>query len=80
MGFKKRVDVLDVSFNDHSAAFKSKTTWEVMRALLVFNLCSVSFLVDNCEKVSIAIFIFYVIVSLILGVSFRIYVRMLAPH
>jgi len=50
-GFKKRVDALDTSFNDHKAAFKSKTTWEVFRALLVFHLCSVGPLVDNCEKV-----------------------------
>ena len=36
-------------FQDHRAAFKSKTTWEVVRALVVFQLCGVKVLVNNNE-------------------------------
>ena len=50
-GFKKRVDPLDLSFKDARAAFKNKTTLEVLRALLVFNLCSITPLVEHNEKV-----------------------------
>eukprot|EP00095_Tigriopus_kingsejongensis_P007525 maker-scaffold103_size370364-snap-gene-2.26 protein:Tk07525 transcript:maker-scaffold103_size370364-snap-gene-2.26-mRNA-1 annotation:"proline dehydrogenase isoform 2" len=49
-GYKKKVDVLDLTFADHRAAFKSKSTWEVIRALLVFNLCSVGPLVEHNSK------------------------------
>ena len=37
---------------DHNAAFKSKTTMEVLRALVVFQLCGINKLVDNNEMVS----------------------------
>ena len=37
---------------DHNAAFKSKTTMEVVRALVVFQLCGINKLVDNNEIVS----------------------------
>lgn len=40
-------DPLDLSFANPEAAFKSKTTWEVLRAYIVYQLCSSSFLVDN---------------------------------
>lgn len=40
-------DPLDLSFANPEAAFKSKTTWEVIRAYLVYQMCSSSFLVDN---------------------------------
>ena len=50
-GYKKKVDKLDLTFLDHEAAFKSKTTWEVIRGLLVFHLCSIGPIVDNNEKV-----------------------------
>jgi len=46
----RKKDVLDLTFEDHGAAFKSKTTWEVMRALLVFNVCGVNMIVDNNER------------------------------
>lgn len=36
-------------FQDHRAAFKNKTTWEVVRALVVFQLCGVKVLVNNNE-------------------------------
>ncbi|KAI5725325.1 hypothetical protein M8J77_023846 [Diaphorina citri] len=43
-------DPLDLSFANPEAAFKSKTTWEVLRAYIVYQLCSSSFLVDNNMK------------------------------
>ncbi|XP_045116029.1 LOW QUALITY PROTEIN: proline dehydrogenase 1, mitochondrial-like [Portunus trituberculatus] len=43
-------DSLDLTFCDHEAAFKSKTTGEVLRALLVFKLCGVEYLVKNNEQ------------------------------
>ena len=36
-------------FQDHRAAFKSKTSWEVIRALVVFQLCGIKVLVNNNE-------------------------------
>lgn len=45
-------DPLDVSFNDPVAAFKSKTTWELVRAYMVYVMCSSEYLVDNNIKVS----------------------------
>lgn len=44
-------DPLDLSFNDARAAFKSKTTWEVLRAYVVYQLCSSETLVENNMKV-----------------------------
>lgn len=46
-------DPLDVSFNDPIAAFKSKTTWQLVRAYVVFVMCSSETLVDNNQKVKI---------------------------
>lgn len=42
--------VLD--FDDPKQAFKSKTTWEILRALTVFKICSVDFIVDRQQTVS----------------------------
>jgi len=47
---ERKTDELDLTFLDHHAAFKSKTTWEVLRAYIVFNLCSIKPLVDHNEK------------------------------
>lgn len=47
-----RKDPLDTSFNDPEASFKSKTTWEVLRAYLVYTMCSSSTLVENNMKLS----------------------------
>lgn len=47
-----RKDPLDTSFNDPSAAFKSKTTFELIRAYFVYMLCSSEYLVENNMKVS----------------------------
>ncbi|XP_065337093.1 proline dehydrogenase 1, mitochondrial isoform X1 [Cloeon dipterum] len=40
-------DPLDQSFTDCRAAFKSKTTWEIIRAYIVYTLCSSNYLVEN---------------------------------
>lgn len=52
-------DPLDVSFNDPIAAFKSKTTWELIRAYLVYVICSSEKLVEHNMKVSLKCSIFY---------------------
>lgn len=52
----KRRDPLDLSFNNAEAAFRSKTTLQVLRAYLVFTLCSSNYLVENNMKVSIHLF------------------------
>lgn len=41
------VPVLDLSFNSAKEAYRSKTTPELLRALFVFNMCSIPFLVNN---------------------------------
>ncbi|KAK3870254.1 hypothetical protein Pcinc_024515 [Petrolisthes cinctipes] len=43
-------DSLDLTFCDHEKAFKSKTSGEIIRALMVFKMCGIKFLVDNNEK------------------------------
>ena len=44
-------DPLDTSFDNHIDAFKSKTTVELIRAYLVYVLCSSEYLVENNMKV-----------------------------
>lgn len=44
-------DPLDLTFSDHEAAFKSKSNLELLRAVLVFQLCSIKPLVENNDKV-----------------------------
>jgi len=44
---KPKWDPLDVSFADPVATFKSKTTWEILRAYVVYQLCSSSYIVEN---------------------------------
>lgn len=44
-------DPLDVGFSDPNAAFKSKTTFELIRAYFVYLLCSSEFLVENNMKI-----------------------------
>jgi len=46
-----KLDPLDTRFSDPEASFKSKTTWEVLRALVVYELCSINFLVENNMKI-----------------------------
>lgn len=38
-------------FNDGKNAFRSKTTWEIVRALTIFRLCSFDFLVNRNKEV-----------------------------
>ncbi|XP_075218493.1 proline dehydrogenase slgA isoform X2 [Lycorma delicatula] len=45
--YGSRRDPLDTGFDNPKAAFKSKTTWEVLRAYLVYTLCSSNYLVEN---------------------------------
>jgi proline dehydrogenase len=40
-------DPLDLTFEDHVAAFKSKTTWEILRAYIVYTICSYEYLVEH---------------------------------
>lgn len=51
-------DPLDITFEDAKAAFKSKTNWELIRAYIVYTLCSFDYLVENNMKVS-DLFIFF---------------------
>lgn len=44
-------DPLDIKFEDAKAAFKSKTTWELCRAYLVYTICSFDTIVENNMKV-----------------------------
>lgn len=48
---KPKWDQLDTSFADPEATFKSKTTWEILRAYIVYQLCSSSYLVENNMQV-----------------------------
>lgn len=50
-GTQSPKDPLDVSFNSSVAAFKSKTTWELCRAYIVYIMCSSGYLVENNLKV-----------------------------
>jgi len=43
-------DSLDLTFNDHKAAYKSKKTSEVARAYLVMSLCGIKPLVQHNDK------------------------------
>jgi len=47
---EKNKDSLDLTFNDHSAAYKSKKTSEVARAYLVMTLCGIKPLVTHNDK------------------------------
>jgi hypothetical protein len=40
-------DPLDLTFEDNVAAFKSKTTWEILRAYVVYTMCSYEYLVEH---------------------------------
>ncbi|KAM0727682.1 Proline dehydrogenase 1, mitochondrial [Formica fusca] len=47
----RQIDPLDLKFNDPIAAFKSKTTMELMRAYIVYQMCSIEYIVENNMKV-----------------------------
>lgn len=48
----RQIDPLDLKFNDPIASFKSKTTMELVRAYIVYQLCSVNYIVENNMMVS----------------------------
>lgn len=49
----RQIDPLDLKFNDPIAAFKSKTTTELVRAYVVYQMCSIEYIVENNMKVRI---------------------------
>lgn len=49
----RQLDPLDLKFNDPVASFKSKTMIELVRAYVVYQLCSVELLVENNARASI---------------------------
>lgn len=50
--FKRKIrDTLDLSFSDARQAYRSKSTWEILRAYIVFKLCSINYLVEHNDKV-----------------------------
>lgn len=50
---KPKWDTLDTSFANPEATFKSKTTWEIFRAYIVYQLCSSNYLVENNMQVNV---------------------------
>lgn len=49
--YGSRRDPLDRGFADPKVAFKSKTTWEVLRAYIVYTLCSSNYVVEHNMQV-----------------------------
>ncbi|KAH7956883.1 hypothetical protein HPB52_013403 [Rhipicephalus sanguineus] len=49
-------DPLDLSFNDARAAYKSKTTGELIRAFVVLKLSSSNWIVNNHQEVKCSFF------------------------
>lgn len=49
----RQIDPLDLKFNDPVAAFKSKTTTELVRAYFVYQMCSIEYIVENNMKVRV---------------------------
>ncbi|KAL6441380.1 hypothetical protein ACFW04_003540 [Cataglyphis niger] len=47
----RQIDPLDLKFNDPIASFKSKTTMELVRAYVVYQMCSIDYIVENNMKV-----------------------------
>lgn len=47
-----QLPALDLSFNSSKEAYRSKSTAEIARALFVFNMCSIPFLVNHNKTVS----------------------------
>ena len=48
-----------LDFEDHRAVFRHKTTWELVRGLLILRVCSVNAFVDNSLAVSQSMHAFY---------------------
>ena len=49
----KEKPFLDLSFQDSKTAFKSKSNLDLLRGYLVFQLCSINFIVNNQKQVRI---------------------------
>lgn len=79
---QKPKDSLDLTFCDHESAFKSKTTAEIMRALMVFRMCGIKMLVDNNEKVGVAGNLSRrpLCIRTCVCVCFNIYITIVATH
>lgn len=56
---KPKWDSLDTSFANPEATFKSKTTWEIFRAYIVYQLCSSTYLVENNMQVNVYIWLYF---------------------
>ena len=52
----KENNKFDLNFEDAKTAYKSKSNLELLRALAVFQLCSIDYLVDNQKIVRIQFF------------------------
>lgn len=50
---KFQKDKLDLTFENTKDAYKSKTTWELIRALMVLKLSTYDFLAENNQQVSV---------------------------
>lgn len=48
----RTTDDLDLTFNSPRDAFKSKKTSELVRAYLVYQICSINWIVENNDMVS----------------------------
>lgn len=54
----RQIDSLDLKFDDPVASFKSKTTMELVRAYVVYQICSLDYVVENNMTVSFILFFF----------------------
>jgi hypothetical protein len=50
-GVSNKSSKLDLSFEDSKTAFKAKSNLDLLRGYLVFQLCSIKFLVDNQKRI-----------------------------
>ncbi|XP_054710128.1 proline dehydrogenase 1, mitochondrial-like [Uloborus diversus] len=49
----RQTDPLDLTFENSKDAYKSKTTWEIFRAIVVLKLSTIDFLVENHQMASL---------------------------
>jgi hypothetical protein len=69
---KRKVKYRDISFDDVTTAFSTKSSWELARALSVLWMCSFESVADNSLKVgSFILFYFEIVVRL--GLKFPAY-------
>lgn len=54
----RQIDSLDLKFDDPIASFKSKKTMELIRAYLVYQICTIDFVVENNMKVYLLLTIY----------------------